>query len=152
MLHRKKSLSSYLKLKYHINCLKPCDGTNCDCPIFAISGSKCNELAEKWERAHNKTCHDCQNMIELFSQVKNICYLEKNKEICKYLLYVVNNYEEDVTLYWKHIIRDCQQEKAKGDTLQNLGDKGIFWIKDWSQKILPRKFREPQQDYFVKKD
>ena len=91
-------------------------------------------------------------MIELFSQVKNICYLEKNKEICKYLLYVVNNYEEDVTLYWKHIIRDCQQEKAKGDTLQNLGDKGIFWIKDWSQKILPRKFREPQQDYFVKKD
>ena len=57
-----------------------------------------------------------------------------------------------MTLYLKHIIRDCQQEKAKGDTLQNLGDKDIFWIKDWSQKILPRKFREPQQDYFVKKE
>ena len=93
LLHRSKCLSSYLKLKYHINCLKPCDGTNCDCPIFAISGSKCNELAEKWERTHNNTCPDCQNMTELFSQVKNICYLEKNKEICKDLLHVVNNYD-----------------------------------------------------------
>ena len=27
----------------------------------------------------------------------------------------------------------------------------MFWIKDWSQKILPRKFREPQQDYFGNK-
>ena len=66
-------------------------------------------------------------------------------------MYVQNNYEEDVTLYLKHIIQDCQQEKAKRDTLQNLGDKDIFWIKDWLLKILPRKFREPQQDYFGKK-
>ena len=85
-------------------------------------------------------------MIELFSQLKNICYLEKNKNICQNLLYVVNNYEEDVALYLKHMIRDCQQEKAKRDTLKNVGDKDIFWIKDWSQKIFPRKFREPQQD------
>ena len=56
-----------------------------------------------------------------------------------------------MTLYLKHIIQDCQQEKAKRDTLQNLGDKDIFWIKDWLLKILPRKFREPQQDYFGKK-
>ena len=35
--------------------------------------------------------------------------------------------------------------------LENLGDNGIFWIKDWSQEILPRKFREPQQGYFGKK-
>ena len=58
----------------------------------------------------------------------------------------MNNYEEDVALYLKHMIRDCQQEKAKRDILQNIGDKDIFWIKDWSQKIFPRKFREPQQD------
>ena len=56
-----------------------------------------------------------------------------------------------MTLYLKHIIQDCQQEKAKRDTLQNLGDKDIFWIKDWLLKILPRKFREPHQDYFGKK-
>ena len=146
LLHRIKSWISYLKLKYCIICLKPCDRTNSHCPIFATSDSKCNELAEKYERPHNKTCPDCQNMIELFSQLKSICYLEKNKNICQNLLHVVNNYEEDVALYLKHMIRDCQQEKAKRDILQNIGDKDIFWIKDWSQKIFPRKFREPQQD------
>ena len=67
--------------------------------------------------------------------------MEKDKETSEDLLYVMYNYEEDVTLCLKHTIRDCQQEKAKRDALQNLGDKDIFWIKDWSQKILPRKFR-----------
>ena len=45
-LQRIKSLTSYLKLKYCINCLKLCDGTNSHYPIFATSDSKCNELAE----------------------------------------------------------------------------------------------------------
>ena len=50
LLQRIKSLTSYLKLKYHINCLKPCDGTSSHCPTFATSDSKYNELAEKCER------------------------------------------------------------------------------------------------------
>ena len=67
MLQRIKSLTSYIKLKYHINCLKPCDGTNSYCPIFTTSDSKCNELAEKFDRTHNRTCPDCQNIIGIFS-------------------------------------------------------------------------------------
>ena len=65
-----ESLTNYIKLKYRINCLKPCDGTNSQCPIFATSDFKSDELAEKCDRTHNKTCPDCQNMIELSSQLK----------------------------------------------------------------------------------
>ena len=104
MLQRIESLTSYIKLKYHINCLKPCVGANSNCPVFDTSDSKCNKLAEKCDRTHNKTCPDLQNMIQLFSQLKNICHLEKNKEIYEGLFYVVNNYEEDVALYLKHIV------------------------------------------------
>ena len=52
------------------------------------------------------------------------------------LLYVVDNYEEDVMLYLKHTIADSQQEKAKRDMLESLGDNDIFWIKGrfWSKK------------------
>ena len=63
----------------------------------------------------------------------------------------MNKIEEDIGLYMKHIIRDCQQENAKQDLLEHLGNSYIFWIKDWSQTFLPQKFREPQQDYFGKK-
>ena len=62
-----------------------------------------------------------QNITELFSQLKNICYLEKNQEKFENLLYAVNNYE-DVTLYFKHTIRDCQQEKAKREVLEKVRD------------------------------
>ena len=34
---------------------------------------------------------------------------------------------------------------------KNLGDNDIFWIKEWLQKIFPRKLREPQQHYCGKK-
>ena len=62
--------------------------------------------------------------------------MEKNKEMLQDLLYVVDNYEEDVMLYLKHTIADCQQDKAKRDMLENLGDNDIFWIKGrfWSKK------------------
>ena len=43
-------------------------------------------------------------MTKIFSVKKKNCYLEKDKKMCEDLLYVVNNYEEDVTLYFKHII------------------------------------------------
>ena len=49
LLQRIKRLTSNIKLKYCISCLKPCDGTNNHCPIFATSDSKCNELAEKFK-------------------------------------------------------------------------------------------------------
>ena len=67
------------------------------------------------------------------------------------MLYDINTTEEDIGFYMKHIIRDCQQEKTKQDLLEHLGNNYIFWIKDWSQKFLVQKFREPQQDYFGKK-
>ena len=47
-----ESLTSYIKLKYSINCLKLCDGTNSHFPIFATSDSKCDELAENCDRMH----------------------------------------------------------------------------------------------------
>ena len=66
-------------------------------------------------------------------------------------MYDINNFEEDTALYMKHIIWDCQQEKAKQDILENLGNDDVFCVKDWSQKILLQNFREPQQDYFGEK-
>ena len=62
--------------------------------------------------------------------------MEKNKEMLQDLSYVLDNYEEDVMLYLKHTIGDCQQEKAKRDMLENFGDNDIFWIKGrfWSKK------------------
>ena len=145
-------MTNYIKLKYCIKCLWTCDGTNSHCPIYAVSDPKCDKLSQKCKELHNKSCSDCCNILEIFSQIKQFCDKELNQELKEDLLYDINTIEEDIGLYMKHIIWDCQQEKAKQDVLEHLGNNNIFWIKEWSQKILPQKFREPQQDYFGKKE
>ena len=49
-----------------------------------------------------------------------MCEKELNQEIQKDLLYDINTFEEDITVRMKHIIRDCQQDKAKQDVLEKL--------------------------------
>ena len=56
------------------------------------------------------------------------------------------------TLYLKHIIWDCQREKAKKDALQNLGGKDIFWIKNWLQKSSQENLESLSKIILVKKE
>ena len=41
-----------------------------------------------------------------------------------------------------------QQNNAKINITKNVDNN---WVKDWSQKVLAQKYREPQKDYFGKK-
>ena len=127
-----ENMTNYIKLKYCIKCLWTCDGTNSHCPIYAVSDPKCDKLSQKCKELHNKSCSDCCNILEIFSQIKQFCDKELNQELKEDLLYDINTIEEDIGLYMKHIIRDCQQEKTKQDVLEHLGNNDIFWIKDWS--------------------
>ena len=141
-----KNITNYIKLNYRIICLQTCDRTNSHCPIYAVSDLKCDKLSQKCKKRHNKSCSNSCNILEIFSQIKQFCDKELNQELKEDFLYDINTIEEDIGLYMKHIIRDCQQEKAKQDVLEHLGNNDIFWIKDWSQKFLPQMFREPQQE------
>ena len=51
----------------------------------------------------------------------------------------------------KHLVRDVQQQKAKHEAFNKLGENTAFWLKDFCQKILPMRYREVQRDYFGKK-
>ena len=53
------------------------------------------------------------NILEIFSQIKQFCDKELNQELKEHLLYDINVIEENISLYIKHIKRDCQQERAK---------------------------------------
>ena len=115
--------------------MQTCGGTNRHCPIYAVSDPKCDKLSQKCKELHNKSCLDCCNKSEIFSQIKQFCDKELNQELKENLLYDINTIEKDIGLYMKHIIQDCQQEKAKQDVIKHLGNN-IFWI---------QKFWESQQ-------
>ena len=93
-----------MKLKYRINCLQTCDGTNSHCPIYAISDPKCDKLSQRCKKLHNMSYSGSCNILEIFSQIKQFCEKESNQELKEDLLYDINTIEEDIGLYMKHII------------------------------------------------
>ena len=55
-------------------------------------------------------------------------------------------------LHWKvHILRSCNQEKAKQDLLQNLNISEAIVVMDWAMKFQQMKFREKQSEGFGKR-
>ena len=44
--------------------------------------------------------------------------------------------------YIKHLMRDAQQKKAKEFAFSHISESVRFLLKDFSQKVLPVKFRE----------
>ena len=67
------------------------------------------------------------------------------------IIYDIEKAKEDMTNLAKHIIRDVQQNKAKVGVMEKTDDSSILCLKDWSQKVPPLTFKEPQRDYSGKK-
>ncbi|XP_044173523.1 uncharacterized protein LOC114968109 [Acropora millepora] len=73
-----------------------------------------------------------------------------------------NDHQEDILydfvkakqsiLDWKaHILRSCNQEKAKQDLLQNLTTSEAIVTMDWAMKFQQMNFREKQSEWFGKR-
>ena len=55
-------------------------------------------------------------------------------------------------LDWKaHILKSCNQEKAKQELLQNLTTSEAIVVMDWAIKFQQMKFREKQSEWFGKR-
>ena len=67
------------------------------------------------------------------------------------IIYDVSIALENIITYMKHQSTDVQQRKAKKAILENLDDDSVFWLRNFTQKILPCQFREGQKKYFGKK-
>ena len=65
--------------------------------------------------------------------------------LCMTLVWQLKTYD-----YVKHQMCDVQQKKAKPYCFDQLDNSSGFWLKDFCQTLLPKKFREAQNDYFGK--
>ena len=53
--------------------------------------------------------------------------------------------------YIKHLMRDPQQKKAKEFAFSHISETVGFWLKDFSQKVVPVKFLDSQKYYYGKR-
>ena len=95
----------------------------------------------------DEVCSDCYNVFEVLTYLNNLALKSENAD----LIYDVNMSVKSIIEYMKHQICDEQQRQAKIYCFDQVSEEVTFWLRNYSQKILPRSYREGQRSYFGKK-
>ena len=66
-------------------------------------------------------------------------------------MYSINTAVRDIILYFKYLICDAQQKKAKLFGFDHVDEETCFGSKDFSQNIFPMNFTEGQRKNFLEK-
>ena len=68
------------------------------------------------------------------------------------MLHTIKQAKNNIMTWKAHQLRSVHQDQAKCSVLANIKSKSdVFLVQDWAMKFMPRKFREPQSDWFAKR-
>ncbi|CAH3177369.1 unnamed protein product [Porites lobata] len=150
---RVRAAKRYLKADYKLHVLEesPCAD---HCIRFALSS---DDVQYKTACDHEHTmqcdrCLDCANVAHdiiagLDSGDISFSYQEQKEE----LKYDIEKATERIMDWKSPIVRATNQEKAKINILDNLTERQVLVVMDWTMKWLPRSYRETQAEWFGKK-
>ena len=85
-------------------------------------------------------------LLKLISRLHKIKGLSLQQNASPDIIYDINIAVGDIILYFKHLMCDAQQKKAKLSGFDTLDNQTCFWSKDFSQKILPMKFGKGREN------
>jgi hypothetical protein len=120
------------------------------CRIQALSDDTDPNFSRNCDHDHSDICEDCLHFVTTLSKVKTL--VENSDHIRKHELnHEVKTSIESIMNWQKHIIRGSQQEFSKKVMFEKLGTGILYWLRDFGMKIIPKKFREKQVDWFGKK-
>ena len=94
-----------------------------------------------------RVCQECFNVMEIMQKCLDFVVETADED----LKYDVQRSVENILAYMKHQMRDAQQKLAKEFACDHIDNVTAFWLRDYSQKILPMSYREGQRSYFGKK-
>ena len=150
-----KASKRYLKMQYPVNCRH---GQVSICPDhcrnFALSDNSDDAFKVECDHVNDSVCNSCESLKIVLREMED----QIRKE---HIAFYSNDHQEDILydlvkakqsiLDWKaHILRSCNQEKAKQDLLQNLTTSEAIIVMDWAMKFQQMKFRGKQSEWFGK--
>lgn len=149
---RLKLAQKYLGQKYQLNC-KVSSECASHCITHALSDCQQAQLATTCNHYHEKVCDECENIFHSFEMIRNeLENLNIPSKMKNENLYDYENAKKEILKYMAHILRSAQQYKAKTEAMHTIRNdpQAAFLVRDWSQKVLEKKFREGQNSYFGK--
>ena len=67
------------------------------------------------------------------------------------LVFRVKNAKTAILAWKSHLLRSVNQDVARVQLLEAIGESSVLVVQDWAMKYLPRKYRESQTDWFGKR-
>ena len=140
--HDLEKAKRYLKMNYQGHC-----NISSKIATHSTAYGLSNPREEPCLGVSDEVCSECFNVFQVLSCMIKIASKTGNAD----LIYDVDLSVKSIIEYIKHQIRDEQQKQAKIYCSEQISDKTGFWLRDYSQKVLPRSYREGQKSYFGKK-
>ena len=97
--------------------------------------------------------HTCCQLQEVLNTLESECSQALcNGEDKEEMLHTIKQAKNSIMTRKSHHWRSVHQDQAKCSVLANIkGKSDVFLVQDWAMKFMPRKFREPQSDWFAKR-
>ena len=114
--------------------------------LFSLSDANKTCLRADSETSNNSS-DDFRKLIEVIYKIQS--FIKFNENLAA--VYDCNITIKDIIEHIKHLVRDVQQSKAKSYAFNKVDHNSAFWFCDFSQKIIPIKYCESQEEYFGKK-
>ena len=123
------------------------------CRTYALSDSTDPDFQACCSHPHNESCTQCCQLQEVLTTLESECsHALCNDEDKEDMLHTIKQAKNNIMTWKAHQLRSVQQDQAKCSVLANIKSKSdVFLVQDWAMKFMPRKFREPQSDWFAKR-
>lgn len=130
----------YLKARYKMHCNND-DSCVSHCIDHALSHPKDTELFSKCEKIHDRHCKECLSIVDCIGSLKLMLTQMPPSHGQEVAQWEVENAEQKIMEWQRHILRGVQQSKARSKSFMELGPSSALWIRDFAQKVNPSKVR-----------
>ena len=122
------------------------------CRTFALSDPRDKEFQSKCDHEHKMQCDRCNMFTTVINDIQaNLLNVHCTAEQKEEMEYIITSCKISIEAWKAHLLRDVNQDIARQEVLESLGENSVLLVSDWAMKYIPRKFRESQRDWFGKR-
>lgn len=124
------------------------------CRSYALSDPGDSDYQSACNHHHDSLYDRCTKLTNTISCIEEA--LEKQSEnltddMKEELMFRVRQAKKNIDAWKLHLLRYVNQDKARVEILELLDETSVFLTQDWAMKLLPKKYRESQKDWFAKR-
>ena len=120
---------------------------------YALSDTTDTSFAKVCQHAHDEYCVECDALRTALDEIRSLIEQTTfdSEDDRDEALYVAKHSTQAILAWKAHQLRTIRQDQSRLEVLEHLDRESVLITQDWAMKLLPRKYRESQTDWFAKR-